>query len=99
MNRKPIRRNENILKLSKEHHFSLLFCWKIRQGLKMNIDASRIVKYAQYFHAHFLRLHFREEELLDNDFKSMNTNHSRLPSLKDVYNWYLVQPCNLIRYS
>jgi hemerythrin-like domain-containing protein len=63
MNRKPIRRNENILKLSKEHHFSLLFCWKIRQGLKMNIDASRIVKYAQYFHAHFLRLHFREEEL------------------------------------
>ena len=63
MNRKPIRRNENILKLSKEHHFSLLFCWKIRQGLKMNIDASRIVKYAQYFHAHFLRLHFRAEEL------------------------------------
>ena len=63
MNRKPIRRNENILKLSKEHHFSLLFCWKISQGLKMDIAASRIIKYAQYFHAHFLRLHFREEEL------------------------------------
>ncbi|MDQ6845954.1 MAG: hemerythrin domain-containing protein [Bacteroidota bacterium] len=62
MNRKPIKRNENILKLSKEHHFSLLFCWKIRQGLKMNIDASRIIKYAQYFYEHFLRLHFREEE-------------------------------------
>lgn len=63
MNKNPIRRNANILKLSKEHHFSLLFCWKIRQGLKMNIDASRIIKYVQYFHAHFLRLHFREEEL------------------------------------
>jgi hemerythrin-like domain-containing protein len=64
MNRKPIRRNENILKLSKEHHFSLLFCWKIRQGLKMDIAASRIIKYAQYFQTHFLRPHFREEEAL-----------------------------------
>jgi len=30
MKTKPIKRNENIMKLSKEHHFSLLFCWKIR---------------------------------------------------------------------
>ena len=64
MNRKPIRRNENILKLSKEHHFSLLFCWKIRQGLRMDVAASRIVKYAEYFQTHFLGPHFREEEAL-----------------------------------
>lgn len=54
MNKKPIRRNENIVKLSKEHHFSLLFCWKIRQGIKMEIPAARIIKYMEYFKANFL---------------------------------------------
>ena len=34
MKTKPIKRSEHIMKLSKEHHFGLLFCWKIRQGLK-----------------------------------------------------------------
>ncbi len=63
MNRKPIKRNENILKLSKEHHFSLLFCWKIRQGLKAEIDSKHIIKYVQYFATHFLLPHFREEEV------------------------------------
>ena len=63
MNRKPIKRNENILKLSKERHFSLLFCWKIRQGLKAEITASRIIKYVQYFATNFLLPHFREEEV------------------------------------
>ncbi len=63
MDKKPIKRNENILKLSKEHHFSLLFCWKIRQGLKTEIATSRIIEYVQYFKTHFLLPHFREEEV------------------------------------
>ena len=63
MNKKPIKRNENILKLSKEHHFSLLFCWKIRQGLKTETDSSRIIKYVQYFTTDFLLPHFSEEEI------------------------------------
>ena len=63
MNKKPIKRNENILKLSKEHHFSLLFCWKIRQGLKARTDSSRIIKYVQYFKTNFLLPHFSEEEI------------------------------------
>ncbi len=62
MSKKPIRRNENIVKLSKEHHFSLLFCWKIRQGIKMEIPASRIIKYVEFFKTNFLSPHFREEE-------------------------------------
>lgn len=60
---KPIKRNENILKLSQEHHFSLLFCWKIKQGLNGEIPSERIIKYVQYFSANFLIPHFREEEL------------------------------------
>ena len=62
MNKKPIKRNENILKLSKEHHFSLLFCWKIRQGLKTRIEPGRIIEYVKYFHKNFLQPHFTEEE-------------------------------------
>ena len=60
--KKPISRNEHIKKLSREHHFSLLFCWKIRQGLKMNVAMERISKYVQYFWQQHLQPHFREEE-------------------------------------
>jgi len=64
MKKEPIKRNVNILKLSKEHHFSLLFCWKIRQGLKRETAKERIIKYAQYFWDHHLDAHFREEETI-----------------------------------
>lgn len=62
MLKKPIKRNENIKDLSREHHLSLLFCWKIRQGLKMDVDIERIRKYVQYFWQQHLQPHFREEE-------------------------------------
>ena len=58
----PVKRDENIKRLSREHHFSLLFCWKIRQGLKMNVATERIWKYVQYFWQQHLQPHFREEE-------------------------------------
>src|SRR5690242_12263281 len=60
--KKSIKRNEHIKKLSRDHHFSLLFCWKIRQGLKMDIETSRISKYVYYFWRQHLQQHFREEE-------------------------------------
>lgn len=40
----------------------MLFCWKIRQGLKMHIDTERISKYAQHFWQQHLHPHFRDEE-------------------------------------
>lgn len=50
------------MKLSKDHHASLLFCWKLRQGIKSHASTERIIKYAQYFwHVHF-KQHFKEEE-------------------------------------
>ena len=42
---KPIRRNENLKWLSREHHFALLATWKINQGIKKGIDNDRIKKY------------------------------------------------------
>jgi len=62
MKTEPLKRHRSILKLSKEHHFSLLFCWKIRQGVRMEISPERIIRYTQYFRNNYLCDHFREEE-------------------------------------
>lgn len=62
MKPKPIRRSESIMKLSREHHFSLLFCWKIREGLKKRTAPKRMVQYAQYFWSNHIQPHFLEEE-------------------------------------
>ena len=62
MLKKPVNRNEHLKKFSRKHHFSLLFCWKIRQGLKTNVAMERIRKYVQYFWQQHLQPHFREEE-------------------------------------
>lgn len=65
MEAKPIKRNKHILQLSKDHHFTLLFSWKIRQGLKLGADAGRIKKYVQYFWQRDMQKHFKEgEEIL-----------------------------------
>lgn len=62
MDSKPIKRNENIASLSREHHFSLLFGWKIKNGIKFNIAPERIAKYAIHFWEHNLQTHFQQEE-------------------------------------
>ena len=62
MLKNPLNRSEHIKRLSREHHFSLLFCWKIRQGLKTNVAVERIRKYVQYFWQQHLQPHFKEEE-------------------------------------
>jgi hemerythrin-like domain-containing protein len=61
---KPIKRSQYLLHLSKEHHFELLFCWKIRQGIKLEVAPERIVAYIRYFWQHFTAVHFKEEEEL-----------------------------------
>ena len=70
METSPIKRSKYILPLSREHHFTLLFSWKIRQGLKNSVDTARIIKYVDYFWKQHMKDHFRqEEELLFNKIK------------------------------
>ncbi|MFT3903482.1 MAG: hemerythrin domain-containing protein [Niabella sp.] len=57
-----MKRNENIIPLSRDHHDGLLFCWKIRQGIKLDVELTRIQAYARYFWEQHLRQHFYEEE-------------------------------------
>ena len=62
MKNEPLKRNENLVKLSRDHHAGLLFCWKIRQGVKYHIETSRMIKYVKYFWDHHFASHFKEEE-------------------------------------
>ncbi len=64
-----MKRNKNIVPLSQDHHFGLLCSWKIRQGLKKEVDIDRIQKYVDYFWNNSLKQHFKEEEIL---FASLN---------------------------
>jgi hemerythrin-like domain-containing protein len=62
--KKPIKRSPYIVALSRDHHHTLLLCWKIRQGIAKNIAAARIAAYALHFDKLFLKTHFRQEEEL-----------------------------------
>jgi len=59
-----MKRHESIVTLSREHHFGLLFCWKIRQGIKKQVPIERIKKYIEYFWGNHLQRHFYEDETL-----------------------------------
>ena len=58
----PIKRNESLTPLSREHHHGLLLCWKIRTGYRKNIETSRIQSYAHWFYTSHLLAHFEVEE-------------------------------------
>jgi hemerythrin-like domain-containing protein len=62
MEKKPLKRNEQLVKLSKDHHSTLLFCWKVRTGLRYDTETERIKKYVQYFWTDHMLPHFFEEE-------------------------------------
>ena len=57
-----MKRNPNIVPLSKDHHFGLLHVWKIRQGLKKDIAPARIARYVVFHWEHEQKAHFEEEE-------------------------------------
>ncbi len=62
MSKSPIKRHESLRPLSREHHHGLLCAWKIREGLKRNVEPARIRKYTSWFWNSHLHEHFRIEE-------------------------------------
>lgn len=58
----PIKRHPALIKLSHDHHFTLLLGWKIREGLSKDISAERISNYVKFFYDENLKEHFDEEE-------------------------------------
>lgn len=85
----PLKRHEALQPLSKEHHESLLLCWKIREGKKKEINPERIKAYTDFYFSSQLRPHFEFEEeeifsLLGKDHpmvKKAETEHLRLEQL------------------
>lgn len=81
---KPLKRNKNLVKLSKDHHAGLLFCWKLRQGVKYHIETQRMIKYIKYFWAHHFSGHFKEEEeflfaaIKDNKVQKALEDHQKI---------------------
>jgi len=87
----PIKRSEVLRPLSHEHHHGLLLCWKIKTGIKKNIEAARIKKYADWFYSSHLLPHFEMEEkfvftILGNEnelVKKAIAEHRRITELFD----------------
>jgi hemerythrin-like domain-containing protein len=59
---KPIKRSKELAPLSREHHNGLLFVWKIREGLKLNVSVSKLRSYAIWFWHQRVKPHFFQEE-------------------------------------
>ena len=64
MKNQPIKRSSYVVALSRDHHTGLLFCWKIKEGLKKGTSPDRIANYARFFWEEHLKEHFQEEEIL-----------------------------------
>lgn len=62
MENKPIKRDKNIQPLSRDHHHTLLLCWKIRQGFAKGIDPDRMKTYTDWFFESHVLPHFKIEE-------------------------------------
>jgi iron-sulfur cluster repair protein YtfE (RIC family) len=89
MKLKPIKRNEFLKGISREHHQGLLLSWKIRAGLKKEVEPTRIKKYLDWFFTEHLLPHFAIEEkhifpILGNEHeyvKKALAEHRRLTRL------------------
>lgn len=80
--KKPIKRNANLVPLSREHHFGLLFAWKLKQGLAKNANLATMRNYVLYFWETGLQEHFlAEEDLLLNILPATDPHRSKV--LKD----------------
>ena len=59
---KPIKREEYLKALSREHHHSLLLCWKIKTGFTKGVSITRMKLYIDWFFKNHLQPHFEMEE-------------------------------------
>ena len=71
--KKPIKRDKNIQPLSRDHHHTLLLCWKIRKGFSKGVSPERMKIYSDWFFDSHVLPHFKiEEEYL---FPVLGANH------------------------
>ena len=74
-----MKRHDALAQLSRDHHFGLLLCWKLKEGLKKDISVERMAKYIGLFYLQNLKPHFAEEE--ETIFKILGIEH---PLIKEA---------------
>ncbi|QBO58693.1 hemerythrin domain-containing protein [Chryseobacterium salivictor] len=74
-----MKRHEALVQLSRDHHFGLLLCWKLKEGLKKEVAVDRMSKYIDLFYLQNLKPHFAEEE--ETIFKVLGEEH---PLIKEA---------------
>ena len=74
-----MKRHEALVQLSRDHHFGLLLCWKLKEGLKKVVSVERMSKYIGQFYLQNLKPHFAEEE--ETIFKVLGEDH---PLIKEA---------------
>lgn len=57
-----MKRHHLLQPVSRDHHHSLLLCWKIRAGFSKGVTIERIKKYADWFFKDHIQPHFKLEE-------------------------------------
>ena len=68
----PIKRSKQLAQLSREHHETLLFAWKIRQGNKYRTSKETLLAYCNWFGETHLLNHFKKEEQTFSNIISMD---------------------------
>lgn len=89
METKPIKRNIDLQPICRDHHHCLLLCWKIRKGLRKQVEIERIKKHANWFFENLIQPPFEIEEanvfpILGEDIaliKKALSEHRRLKRL------------------
>lgn len=60
--KQPIKRHPVLQPFSRQHHFGLLFSWKLRKGLSKNIEMDRLLAFSKWFFENEIEPHFADEE-------------------------------------
>jgi hypothetical protein len=68
----PIKRSKQLAQLSREHHETLLFAWKLIQGKKYGTSNEILMAYCQWFSENHLINHFKKEEQAFSNVISMD---------------------------
>lgn len=89
---KPMKRHPKLQPFSREHHHSLLLCWKIRQGVKKKVEKQRIFNYLKWYYDHYLLDHMEAEELkLLPMLKENDSNFQRVLNDHHAIRKFIVQ--------
>lgn len=59
---KPLKRHPFLVGYSKDHHYGLLLVWKIRQGIRKNIESHRVKSYVDLYFEKEILPHITAEE-------------------------------------